>query len=173
MPLINMKSLHIAIQLFIALLCQVLNGKSSVIIEVKEDIENLPILNLNQEPANVQTVCARFNYRGKLKNRILMSTSDYKFVFALKFDLFSGYFLLNGKTLIYNIKKKSIHPYSWYHVCLSWNSKTYRIVGNGQIWYNGEVELKNMTVGLKKLSIGGYHKQRYATFEAINFQNLK
>lgn len=111
------------------------------------------------------TLCIRF----KLERE---SMSEYRTLFEtktsffLEFDGFTdvGFFYLDeGISLIFTLPQDVLHPNHWNHLCISINATNYKVVGNGNLWFEGSHGIHDVTQVVQVFELGGDSPYNYET----------
>jgi len=112
---------------------QSIKGKEKIILSLTKELDiGLPI-----------TFCIRFNLKGSKIDRVIFSNEHDKLELKLRFSAGLGTVDLNGKGIIFGIPTpNSIQPYSWHHICFNSNEKTFLVVVDGSLWYQGNQTIR-------------------------------
>ena len=84
--------------------------------------------------------------------------------FFLEFDGFTdvGFFYLNEEiSLIFTFPQEVLHPNHWNHLCISINDTSYKVVGNGNLWFEAKHAIKEVTQSVQTLELGGDSPYNY------------
>ena len=102
--------------------------------------ENHTLLTLEQSLELSQTItfCIRFNFKGYSTPRYIFTSKNSELALRFRLSVGQGYVTLNGKNLIFEIPKDTMHPHSWHHLCFSSGNETYQIVVEGKEWFQGK-----------------------------------
>ena len=83
---------------------------------------------------------------------------ETKTLFFMEFDGFTdvGFLYLDeGISLIFTFPQDVLHPNRWNHLCISINATNYKAVGNGNLWFEGNHGIQEVTQVVQVLELGG------------------
>ena len=89
------------------------------------------------------TFCFRFQIHGRFRTHYGLSAIQnlLDLMVWFRFQENYGFILFNSKVLIFQIPEGIMRPFSWYHFCSSFNQTHYKIVVDGEVWFeNGIID---------------------------------
>ena len=150
----------------------------TLVVEVpldKEQEDSKTTLSLEKEIQITSSIlfCIRFQFKDNLNKAFIFSGEDKSIGLRLEAiptigsEYFGvGYVTINGSELIFTIPSK-ILPYEGYHFCFDSNGETYKIIGNGVIWYEGNHTNKVLANMKTKSILLGSNFKKFASYEPI------
>ena len=86
--------------------------------------------------------CFRFQINGGFGKHFGFSsyTNVLNFGTWFRFTANYGFIIANSRGLIFKIPKAVLRPYSWYHFCASINGTHYKVVADGNLWFENKLK---------------------------------
>ena len=124
-----MKTLLVIFMLFF-------NCLASLVLELSHNEEKV-VFNMEKGIAISSksiTFCIRFNLEGSLKNPLfLFSTqSDQLFQLVIRVQESIGFVEMTNQSFVFQIPKRTIKQYSWYHFCFTADQSNYKVIVEGK-----------------------------------------
>ena len=112
------------------------NSLASLVLELSHNEEKV-VLNMEKGIAISSksiTFCIRFNLEGSLKNpHFLFSTqSDQLFQLVIRVQESIGFVEMTNQSFVFQIPKRTIKQYSWYHFCFTADQTNYQVIVEGK-----------------------------------------
>ena len=124
-----MKTLLVIFMLFF-------NSLASLVLELSHNKEKV-VLNMEKGIAISSksiTFCIRFNLEGSLKDpHFLFSTNtDQKLEVFMRVKDLIGFVEMTNQSFVFQIPKRTIKQYSWYHFCFTADQTNYQVIVEGK-----------------------------------------
>ena len=124
-----MKTLLVIFMLFF-------NCLASLVLELSHNEEKV-VLNMEKGIAISSksiTFCIRFNLEGSLKkSHFLFSThTDQLFQLVIRVQQSIGFVEMTNQSFVFQIPKRTIKQYSWYHFCFTADQTNYQVIVEGK-----------------------------------------